>query len=340
MSLNKILELTRTHWRKILLLLLGVSIRLILAGITVHPDLLSISAGNFLLFRKGILNIYGHLVQAPIGDRVVEVYGRSFFTYPPLAYFILGFLNFLFFPLFDSELYTRFLGGIEAFSGLGFDVDLLFLKLPYLIFDLLMATLLYKVFEKNSRKAWVAFCLWLFNPVSWYTSFMIGQFDIIPTLLLVLSIYLVAKERYLLGVLSLGFGAGLKMFPLFFLPILALILGKNIWQKIKLGLVGLLPYLLTIAPFLNSSHFRQTVLFSGQSQKMLFAQLPVSGAEGIYFFVFGTILIYFYSAWWGKKENIWHYYFWILLLFFSLTHYHPQWFLWITPFLIWAVCCR
>ena len=26
-----------------------------------------------------------------------------------------------------------------------------------------------------------------------------------------------------------------------------------------------------------------------------------------------------------------------MLLFFSVTHYHPQWFLWATPFLIWLL---
>lgn len=334
---NKAILSLRAHWLKCLLILIGVGIRLVLAGATVHPDLLSISAGDFLLTRKGVVNIYEYLAQAPASERAVEVYGRSFFTYPPLAYFTLGFFNFLLSPLFSYNLYARLLGGVEAFSGLGFDTDLLVLKFPYLIFDLLMAILLFRIFEKDKKKAWMAFFFWVFNPVSWYTSFMIGQFDIIPTFLVVLSVYFALREKKGLAVWSLGVGASLKMFPLFFLPILILVLEKNIWQRLKLSLIGILSYLITMAPFLRSSSFCQTVLFSGQSQKMLFSQLPVSGAEGIYLFVLGVVLIYLYAAYFGKKRDIWQYYFWILLLFFSVTHYHPQWFLWIMPFLIWMV---
>jgi len=77
------------------LLLIGIGLRLFLAGITVHPDLLSISAGDFLLIKKGVINIYEYLAQAPPEERLIEVYGRYFFTYPPLAYFFLGFFNFL-----------------------------------------------------------------------------------------------------------------------------------------------------------------------------------------------------------------------------------------------------
>lgn len=330
------MRILKKHWLKGLLLLIGIGLRFVLAGITVHPDLLSISAGDFLLTKKGILNIYEYLAGAPASERVIEVYGRSFFTYPPLAYFTLGTFNFFLSPFFSQNLYTRFLGGVEAFSGLGFNWDLMFLKFPYLIFDLLVAVLLFKIFEKDTKKAWLAFFLWLFNPLSWYTSFMVGQFDIMPTFLVVLSAYLVTKDKNLLAAFCLGLGASLKMFPLFFLPILVFVLGRNIWQKLKFTLTGFLPYLVSMAPFLNSAHFRQTVLFSGQSQKMLFMSLPVSGAEGIYLFVFGTMLVYFYAAWRGEKKNVWQYYFWLLLLFFSVTHFHPQWFLWITPFLIWA----
>lgn len=325
----------KKHWWKAALLLIGIGLRLFLAGITVHPDLLSISAGDFLLAKKGIINIYEYLAQAPPEERLIEVYGRFFFTYPPLAYFALGLFNFLLSPFFSSGIYTKVLGGIEVFGGLGFDKDLLLLKLPYLVFDLFCALVLFKVFEKDKRKAWLASLLWFFNPLSFYTSFLIGQFDVIPTLLVVLSAFWAIRERKELAALSLGIGASLKIFPLFFLPVLVCVSGKSFWQRLKLGVIGLLPCLLTIAPFLRTPVFRQTVLFSGPSQKMLFPEIMVSGAEGIYLFVFGLILIYLYALFCGRKEFVWQYYLWILLLFFSLTHYHPQWFLWLTPFLIW-----
>jgi flagellar biosynthesis protein FlhB len=62
---------------------------------------------------------------------------------------------------------------------------------------------------------------------------------------------------------------------------------------------------------------------------------PVSGAEGLYPFIMGVVLLYLIAF---KNKNIakffYQYFLAFFLLFFSITHYHPQWFLWISPFLI------
>jgi len=97
---------------------------------------------------------------------------------------------------------------------------------------------------------------------------------------------------------------------------------------------GFLPYLLTIAPFITSVAFRQMVLFSPKNQKMLFMGFPVSGAEVLYPFIIILTLIYFHSLYSKIKYELDEYFLLILLLFFSVTHYHPQWFLWATPFLL------
>jgi len=63
--------------------------------------------------------------------------------------------------------------------------------------------------------------------------------------------------------------------------------------------------------------------------------LPLSGAEGIS--IFGLILFFliFWSGYRQKKvEGLWWYFLAIMLLFFGVTHYHPQWYVWLTPFLI------
>jgi len=124
------------------------------------------------------------------------------------------------------------------------------------------------------------------------------------------------------------------MFPLLFLPFLAFAIVKRTKERLKLILIGLIPYALTILPFLMSSIFRGVALFSPQSQKMLFMILPVSGAEGVYIF----LLIYFFLFWRAfyvsnKKEEVWRYFLAILLCIFAVTHYHPQWFVWLTPLL-------
>ena len=105
-------------------------------------------------------------------------------------------------------------------------------------------------------------------------------------------------------------------------------------EKSEIIFLGSSPFILTILPFLGSPVFRQVVLFSGLSQKMLFAKIPVSGAEGVSVFIFLFIAFCIWTAYSGKEKDLWKYYLFVMLLFFSITHYHPQWFLWITPLLL------
>jgi hypothetical protein len=74
------------------------------------------------------------------------------------------------------------------------------------------------------------------------------------------------------------------------------------------------------------------MVFSPKSQKMLFMNFPVSGAEGVYPFILFLVFFYFFAYYKKKDIAIEHYFLAILLLILSITHYHPQWFLWVTPF--------
>jgi hypothetical protein len=88
-------------------------------------------------------------------------------------------------------------------------------------------------------------------------------------------------------------------------------------------------------PFLASKGFRATALVAGQTTKSLYAAIPVSGGESVILFL--AFLGFFYFAFLFSNntlENLWKKFFVLMLLFFVFTHYHPQWFLWLTPFLL------
>jgi hypothetical protein len=82
------------------------------------------------------------------------------------------------------------------------------------------------------------------------------------------------------------------------------------------------------------------VLFGPKETKMLFMSWPVTAAEGIFPFILILMVIYLISYFSKRKLSIETYFLSILLLIFSVTHYHPQWFLWVTPFLIWAMVAK
>jgi len=223
------------------------------------------------------------------------------------------------------------LGNFELFR------HLLIVKIPYLVFDALILFVLTKMFTDMKDKKRILL-LWLFNPLSLYTSFLVSQFDVIPVFFIVLAFYFALKNKNTLSLVALSIGGSYKMFPLLLVPLFALILETTFSKRLKLFFWGFIPYLLTLFPFMGSSAFRQTVLFSNQSQKMLFMGLPVSGAETIYIFVLGLVVMWwFVYEHYIVKEKLWIFIIGTFLLYFSVTHYHPQWFLWIAPFLIYEL---
>jgi len=315
--------------------LIGLLLRLVLMPITVHPDLWALSFSQYFFNQERIFNIYDYLAKLPPDHALVRNYGTNFFTYPPLTYFTLGFFGFLLKPLSDPLLSRWLMNNLsQAYQHPLLFRYLFLFKLPYLFFDFGVAFLLMALFRKESEKK-AAFLLWLFNPLAFYTTFMIGQFDILPVFWVVLSLYLLLKKKTEWAAVALGIGGAFKMFPLLFLPLLILAFGRTVGEKLRLALFGFLPYLLTVAPFLSSAAFRRVALVSAQSQKMFFMTLPVSGAEGVSLFAFFYFLVCWAVAY-GRiaREKFWLSPLIVLLLLFSTTHYHPQWFLWLTPFLI------
>lgn len=282
--------------RKIrLILILAVILKVFLSFSTQHPDIESLKDGGKILAAGHILDFYDYSSE------------KIFFNYPPPVYWYFGLLSFI-------------------FNSLGF------LKLPYLIFDIGVSILLFKLVDPKKSTAVLA--LWLFNPVSIYATYMMGQFDIIPTFFTTLSIYLAFKNKLSWSALALGAGIAFKLYPVFLIVPLIL-LGKGFRERIKLIIFAFLPYLVSIFPYIPLGSFRSQALFASQSSKSLYAGVSISGGESILLFPFFLLLFYFYI--WNNqfiKTNLWKVFLIPLLLFFTLTHYHPQWLIWVTPFFV------
>lgn len=312
------------------ILIFGVLIRLLLSFSTFHPDIGAFSLGGKLIAEGNILNLYDYLSELPLDDPIKNL---AIFNYPPAIYWFHGFFNFLFSNVFGLSLVNQFL--LDAPSNYGnilFNIRLLLIKLPYLIFDIFIGLILLKLFNFK-RQSKLAFTFWMFNPLNLYATYMMGQFDIIPTFFSVLSIYLIFKNKLSLAALSLGGGIAFKIFPIFFL-IPLIFLEKNIWHKFKLIALAILPYLVSILPYLQSYNFRSVALFANQNSKSLYAQIPISGGEALVLFPMFLLLTYLIMWRLGRTMVMWQIYLIILLLFFTFTHYHPQWLLWLTPFII------
>jgi hypothetical protein len=320
---------------------LGIFLRLVLSFTTYHSDVAAFDIAGKVISQGNILNLYDYLWQLPKDHPYLKVYPSTLFIYPPAIYFYQAGFSFLTTPIVDPTIHNNFI--LDFPSALGhiqLNLLLLLLKLPYLPFDIALAFLLMSLF-KDERQKKLVFTLWIFNPVSLYATYMMGQFDIIPTLLTVAALTYVVKKKdriesssLLPAALLLGAGAAFKIFPVLFLVPLAL-LKKDWWGRIKIVGLGVLTYLITIFPFILSKGFRATAMLSGLTTKSFYAQIPISGGESIILFLAAVLFVYLVFDF-SKNfvEDLWKKFFVLLLLFFVFTHYHPQWFVWLTPFLV------
>lgn len=316
--------------------ILGIMLRLILMPITLHPDLWGHSFTAYFFSSEGVFNIYEYLLSLPPEHPLVLNFGVSdIFIYPPLTYFTLGLFRILVAPFTDNNFIPWLWSNLDnVYEYQGLYRHLLFYKLPYLFFDIGIAFMLSSLFSDKKQKI-KAFAFWMFNPLTIYATFMIGQLDILPTFFVVLSLYFVKKQKPNLAVVSLGIGGAYKLYPLLLLPLAAFYLSGKFLSRFKLILLGLTPFVITILPFLGSSAFRSMVLFSPKSQKMLFMGLNVTAAEVVYPFVLLLFVLYFLVYYQRHRVSLNGLYLAALLLIFSVSHFHPQWFVWASPLLIW-----
>ncbi len=325
----------------IAVLIIGILIRLILASITLHPDIIMFHLSGRLVGSGNLLNIYDYIGRLPASDPLTRIFPPNLYIYPPAVFVFFGYVSNTLSSIIPAAIHNSLTYNLhEVLGNWQLNILLMLFKAAYLPFDIGIAFLLTKFFT-DRRSKFLAFVLWMFNPVAIYATYMMAQFDIIPTFFAVLALYLVSFNKNLsdlkklyLGAFLLGIGASFKIFPLLFVIPLALI-GKSLKTRIITIAIGFVTYFITLVPFLSSPGFRSSALVAGQTLKSFYAQIPISGGESILlyptFLIFFYIILYFRN---GELNALWHRFFIVLAIFFIFTHYHPQWFLWITPFLI------
>ncbi len=324
-----------------IILAVGIVLRIFLSFSTYHSDVAPFDFAGKVISQGNITNFYDYLWNLPEDHPYLKVYPRNLFNYPPPVYFFLGGVSLLTTWMVNPEVYANFILDFPSTLGnIQLNLLLFLLKLPYFFFDIAIAYMLMAFFKEEKKKLWI-FGLWIFNPINLYATYMVGQFDIIPTFLSVWVLYLVLKNKEKIDSISLipsgillGVGAAFKIFPLLFILPLAL-LKKDWWGRIKVLCSGFLTYLVLAFPFIFSKGFRATAALAGQTTKSLYAQIPISGGESIILFL--AVVVFLYLVFIYKKtaaEDLWKRFFLMMLTFFVFTHYHLQWFVWITPFLL------
>lgn len=122
---------------------------------------------------------------------------------------------------------------IEWLKGIGADYSLtvLILKIPSMITDILTSLLIYKIAAKKQTQGKAVFlmAIYLFNPAVILNSSVWGQVDSILSLMVLLTIYLVYRNKMCLSYFSFCIGFILKPQIIFIAPIVLLGIINNVF---------------------------------------------------------------------------------------------------------------
>ncbi|MEM3400074.1 MAG: hypothetical protein QXP42_04555 [Candidatus Micrarchaeia archaeon] len=217
---------------------------------------------------------------------------------------------------------------LNCTNTLGFNGIFLLMKLFYFPFDLGIALLLVGITGKTGEK--FAAALWAFSPVLIYDWAMRGQFDVIPAFFLTLAFFFAKHVKnswwHKAALLCLSLGGALKIYPLFLVPLFAIILGEGkITKTMHLFAWGLLPFAISV--FLDFHSF--VTLFVDNTGRLH----PL--------FLLSCAVLSFASIFSRKNlDSLLQYSTAILTLYFVLCWSEPYHYTWITPLLIIAVAWR
>lgn len=309
------------------LLVLAIALRLLVSAFYFHPDIKTYNfQASFL--KKGVLNVYTYLVQHKKGLPL-----KDEFVYFPLAYLTLGTYQAVISP-FLGENFNSWLSDAVANSMVknpNIFKYLVALKLPYLVLDIAFAYLLMRFFKdpQLKKKVWT---IWLFNPFTIILIYVFGNIDIIPTLLTLLALLMVKKEKLKYAAVILGVAAGFKLYPLLLVPFLILE-GKDMKEKLTLLGLPALVFGLIIVPFL-SKEFIDSAVISGLSTRLFYPGFPIGFSETIIVGVAAVTALFFWAYLKKQKVALLKYWICLFLIIFSFAHFHIAWLTWISPFLV------
>jgi hypothetical protein len=226
--------------------------------ISFHPDIIFINYAPHLLAYHSTVDVYSYLKDTS-SDEKIRVY------YPPLTCYTLAGAQFISRPLatgFDewieragylqtnTESYAQH---YVALNETPYLLRYLFaMKLPYLFFDFGIAFLLMKMLADEKKKL-RALKLWMVNPVTLHSAFMMGQLDVIPAFFLMAAVYFARQSHRSRLAFMLGLATAFKNIPAALFPVLLLTSGERIADRVKMALIGAAPYLLLLIPLYISS---------------------------------------------------------------------------------------
>lgn len=218
---------------------------------------------------------------------------------------------------------------------------LMWYKLLPVIFYCFSGYLIYLIaVEMKLNKVNAKFCalLFLMNPIGFFSQFIFGQYDIFTVFFVLLGMYFYFKDDTRKFILFFGIASTFKYFPLFVFVPFVLLKEKNILRIIKSGILVTIPILLEVIIYIGSVAFRTGVFGFGATSYIFNAKID-TGYYSISLIVllWALVCLGAYLKNVENKQDVikWSLFFANLIMFllFGLSMWHPQWLLFMVPFM-------
>ncbi|WP_233573224.1 uridine kinase [Leptotrichia sp. OH3620_COT-345] len=240
----------------------------------------------------------------------------NLFPYPPIMFII------------------ELIGGLLSKNIKNIIIRNILFKIPSLIFDILGLYFLMKMFP--NRRKYIGI-LYFASPIIFYSIYMHGQLDIIPTVFLIGSIYfLITKRNELMFSVMLALSLMTKFHILAVVPLFALYIQKKRgWLKaIKLlGLTFVISFMIIFPFFDKNGNFLRMVIMNKEQNGITNIFIQYKNTK-VYLSILAIMCIYL-KAFSIKKinKNLLYSLCGILFsIFLILVLPMPGWYVWIVPF--------
>ncbi len=256
-------------------------------------------------------------------------HGRfTVFPYPPMMLYALTPLRLLFSPLLAS--------GIDTVTPL----HLLVMRLPLFVCDLTIALVLVRWFPARVDR--ILLLYWC-SPLVIHITYWHGQLDIIPTALLVVSLYVLRRGNFYVAMFVAGLALATKSHLLVALPFLAVYIRQfqGLGNSIKSMLVVLAGYLLMVAPYCANPAYLAMVYGTPEMGRLFDYQLTGSSTQlAVYLAPAAIVLLWLrFTAYEKPDWDLTMLYLGILFsIFILLAPPAPGYIMWSLPFLVHFMC--
>jgi len=256
--------------------------------------------------------------------------------------------------------------GIDATASFEFWVDsfiqhpqihwaLFLFKVPYLLCDVAIASILLRFFAKEPAKGVKAASLWLLNPIAIFGFYVFARHDAVTILFVVLGLWSLQRSWFIRGALSIGVAIWARYYPVFYLPFLyATVTGdwKRKARTVAIALVPVLAFNVFVvlaettataagdvanpgrAPLMgaSSSNFASYLVnfYLDMGWKQILFVFPASAV---------ALVLYAFTVEQRARASGWvlrfvEYCAAFLLVLYATSFFHPQYFTWFLPFLV------